>query len=1375
MTDNCLLQHCMNDKNLKGVSCILVDEAHERSLNTDLLLALLKRLLPYRPDLRLIIMSATADATQLSKYFFGCKMFSVMGRKFYVDVKYVPRFAGASQSVTTSADTVAPYVSGTLEMVTDIHEKEQEGTILAFLASPMEVEWACEWFQASNAVPLALHGKLSREEQSRIFQDYPGKRKIIFSTNVAETSLTIPGVKFVVDSGMMKESRFEPGSGMNVLKVCWVSKSSAIQRAGRAGRTDKGCCYRLYSEEDFYLMSAQQEPEIRRVHLGVAVLKIVALGVKNVKEFDFIDSPSPDAIDMAVRNLIQLGAVTLKDGDLELTEDGRCLVKLGIEPRLGKMILSCFSARLGKEGLVLAALMANSSNIFCRVGNQSDKLKSDCLKVPFCHADGDLFTLLSVFKAWESVPVDRRNMWCWDNSINAKSMRRCHDTISELENCLKTELRVVVPSYWSWTPDAATVHHKNLKKAVLASLAENVAMFSGCDRLGYKVALTGQYVQLHPSCSLLMFNHKPDWVVFGEILSATCQYLVCVTAFNREFLSTLIPAPLFDPCEIEKQKLQLTMVSGVGKTILKKFCGKSNSSLLCHLSKIRGVCGDDRIRIEVDVDNNAVQLFSSACDVEKVLKHVEGALDCERRWLFSECMERCLYHGSPGVLPPVALFGAGAEIKHLELDKRCLTVDIFHPNVRAVDDKELMMFIESQASGICSVHKSGSHVLEIEDPEKWGSITFLNPDAAIKAADLNNVEFEGYKLRVNLSRATYGINRAFSFPVVRAKLFWPRRLSKGFGILKCDIHDVEFLVQDLSNLLIGKRYIRCEAGKRTPDSIVISGIDRLASETEILHALRSATSRRILDFFLVREDAVDNPPCHTCEEALFRELSAFMPKGSQNNFCRVRVLLPDPKHAFMKALVTFDGRLHLEAAKALEQIEGTILPGFQPWQKIECEQLFHTSVSCPSSIYSVIKRELDSMLARFNRQKGVNCTITENANRSIWVKITATATKTVAELRRPLEDLMKGRAISHASLTPDVLQLLFNRDGIVLMRSFEREMGVYILFDRRRLNVRIFAPSEKALSAEERFVESLLNLHERQHEIHLRGAGLPNDLMKEVVRRFGHDLHTLKDSVPDAELTLNTRRHIISICGSKEAKQKVEEIINEIAQASGQCRLEPNHAGETCPICFCEVEDKYQLESCNHVFCRSCLVDQCESSIRNKDGFPIRCLHEGCNVPIWLVDLKLLLTIDKLDELFESSMVAFVTSSCGAYRFCPSPDCPSVYKVADPDTAMDPRPFLCGACYAETCTSCHLEHHPNLSCDKYKEYKEDPDASLKEWSKGKEFVKKCPGCGYTIEKAEGCNHVECKCGRHLCWVCLEHFFSSEVCYSHLRSIHQGIS
>ncbi|KMT08595.1 hypothetical protein BVRB_6g138750 [Beta vulgaris subsp. vulgaris] len=1356
MTDHCLLQHFINNRMLNGVSCIIVDEAHERTLNTDLLLAMLKKLLPLRPDLRLIIMSATADAKQLSEYFFGCGMFSVAGRNFPVDVKYVPCFPdGTSQSVAVSAGNMAPYVSDVVRLVTEIHRTEKEGTILAFLTSAMEVEWASEMLAVPDVVPLALHGKLSYEEQSKVFQDYQGKRKVIFATNVAETSLTIPGVKFVVDSGMAKESMFEPHSGMNVLRVCWISKSSANQRAGRAGRTEPGCCYRLYSEDEFNRMAAQQEPEIRRVHLGVAALKIMALGVEDVCDFDYIDAPSSEAIDIALRNLVQLGAVTLESGNFKLTDLGQSLVKLGIEPRLGKLILGCFRLGLKKE----------------------DKLKSDRLKVLFCHQNGDLFTLLSVYKAWEEIPLGKgRNQWCWYNSINAKSMQRCHDAVCEWENSLKNELCLIVPTYWYWTPEKVTEHDGNLKKAILASLAENVAVYSGSDQLGYKVALSGQYVQLHPACSLLMFNKKPDWVVFGELVSTSCQYLTCVTTFDKEFLSALTPPPLYDVSELGSQKLQVMTLSGFGKTLLKKFCGKYNYGLTGLVSRLRTICGDKRISVEVDCDKDEIRLFTSSDDIEKVSNHVKDALDFEKRSLQNECMEKCLYHGGPGMFPPVALFGSGAEIKHLELEKRCLTVDVYHPNINSVDDKELVLLIENCASGICAVHKSAIHGSETEEREKWGSITFVTPDAAKRAAELNNIELNGSLLRMNLSRTTFGVDRAFSFPAVRAKLSWPRRISKGFAIVKCEVLDVELMVSQISNLQIGERYVRCEASAKYLNSVVISGIDKEASEPEILRALRSATDRKILDFFLVRGDAVEDPACRACEEALFKEISAFMPKGSpQSNFCRVLVFQPEPKNAFMRALVTFDGRLHLEAAKALEQIEGKALPGFLSWQKVQCQRLFHTSVCCSSSVYFVIKRDLDSLVARFNRLRGTECTLDKNANGSYRVKISATATKVVAELRRPLEQLMKGKVVNHASLTPAVLQMLFSKDGIALMKSLEQERGIYVYFDRQNLNVRMIGPSAKVSVAEEQFIQRILNLHKNRHlEIHLRGAELPHDLMKEVVKRFGPDLYGLKEKVSDAIFTLDTRRHVISICGPKEARQKVEEIVNEVAQASGGTSEASATNGKACPICLCDVEDAHQLESCMHVFCKSCLVEQCESAIKNVDSFPICCAHEGCGIPLWLVDLKYLLSSEKLDELFIASVRAFVAYSGGKYRFCPSPDCPSVYEVADPSKSGEP--FICGACYAETCTKCHLEYHPYLSCDKYKEYKEDPDSSLREWWRGKEeYVKRCTTCGHTIEKAEGCNHVECKCGKHLCWVCLESFDDSDECYSHLRNIHHGIT
>ncbi|OUZ99589.1 Helicase [Macleaya cordata] len=1365
MTDHCLLQHYMNDEKLARVSCIIIDEAHERSLNTDLLLALIKGLLLKRLDLKLIIMSATADADKLSVYFFGCETIHVVGRSFPVDIKYVPSASSEASSILRpSSVNCAPYVSDVVRIATNIHKTEREGAILAFLTSAVEVEWACENFEAPHAVPLALHGKLSSEEQNRVFRNYPGERKIIFATNLAETSLTIPGVKYVVDSGMVKECRFEPSNGMNVLKVCRISQSSANQRAGRAGRTEPGKCYRLYSEFDFQSMPAHQEPEIRRVHLGVAVLRILALGVKDVQEFDFVDAPSPKAIDRAIKNLIQLGAISKKNGVFEFTDTGRYLVKLGIEPQLGKLILDSFDYRLKREGLVLAAVMANASSIFCRVGNEEDKSKSDCLKVQFCHRNGDLFTLLSVYKEWEAVPHDKRNGWCWRNSINAKSMRRCKEVVLELEHCLKNELSVIVPSYWSWKPRDPTEHDNNLKKVILSSLAENVAMYSGYDRLGYQVALTGQHVQLHPSCSLLIYGQKPSWVVFGELLSMSNQYLVCVTAFDYECLSTLSPPPPFDISQMESRKLQVTVMTGFGNVLLRRFCGKASNSLLRLVSRLRTNCRDERISIDVSVDKGEVQIFASSEDMKKVYTAVNDALEYEKKWLSSECIEKCLCRGGPGVPPSMALFGAGAEIKHLELGKKYLTVEVLHSNACALDDKELLMMFEECACGISGFHKFAGIGQLGEDSEKWGRITFNTPEV----------------LNVFPSHTTIGADhRTLPYSgIIKAKVFWPRRHSKGFAIVTCERGGAESVINDCFNLLIGRNYVRCELGKKSEDSVIIYRLDREVSEPEIFDVLKTATTRSILDVHVVRGgDPVTNLTCAACEEALLREIAPFMPSRIPlTDCCRVQVFPPEPKDYSMRATITFYGDLHLEAAKALDNIRGKVLPGCLSWQKIQCQQRFDSSLSCPAPVYYVIKKQLDSLLESFTRRNGVFYNLERYENGSCRVKISANATKTVVELRKPLEQLMKGKTINHASLTASTLQLLSSFDGVGLMRSIQRETGTYILHDKQRMTVRVFGPHDKVAVAEHRLVESLVTLHEnKQLEIRLRGGHLPHNLLKEVVEKFGPDLHGLKEKVPGAEFALNTRRHVLSVQGNDELKKTVEEMIYDIARSINDNIPSERPEGEesTCPVCLCEVEDSYQLEACGHKFCRSCLVEQGESAIRSQDSFPICCAHTECTVQIVLTDLRSLFSVEKLDELFKASLGAFVASSGGIYRFCPSPDCPAVYRVADPGEE-NAEPFLCGACYVETCRKCHLEYHPHVTCEAYKAYKEDPDWSLKEWRKGKENVKSCPNCACTIEKVDGCNHISCSCGNHICWECLESFKCSEDCYGHLRSVHNSL-
>nr|GLL38660.1 ATP-dependent RNA helicase DEAH12, chloroplastic-like [Ipomoea trifida] len=1374
MTDHCLLQHYMRDKSLCKISCIIIDEAHERSLNTDLLLALLRNLLHQRHDLRLIIMSATADADQLTNYFFGCRTFYVSGRTFPVDIKYVP--SECEGSFVSGSDTVPSYVSDVVRTVTDIHKTEGEGTILAFLTSQMEVEWAIETFQIPSAIALPLHGKLSYEDQRRVFQNFPGKRKVIFTTNVAETSLTIPGVKYVVDSGRVKESRFEPGTGMNVLKVCPVSKSSANQRAGRAGRTEPGRCYRIYSENDFENMPCHPEPEIRKVHLGIAVLRILALGIKDVQSFDFVDAPSPKAIEMAIRNLIHLGAIACVDDGYELTADGHYLVKLGIEPRLGKIILSCFHRRLGKEGLVLAAVMANSNSIFCRVGTEVDKLKSDCLKVQFSHPDGDLFTLLSVYKEWDAVSQEKRNAWCWNNSINAKTMRRCQETVEELETCLQNELSIVVPTYWHWDPHMHTEHDESLKHIILSSLSENVAMFSGSDQLGYEVALAGKHVKLHPSCSLLNFCQRPTWVVFGDILASAKEYLVCVTAFDFRDLATLFPPPLFDFLKMDAQKLQKKSLTGFGSMLLKRLCGKSNCHINRFVSRMRSLCMDERIGIEVNVDRNEIAMYASSRDMERVFENLNEAVDYEYKLLKNECLEKCLYNGGSASSVPTALFGAGAEIKHLELEKRCLTFDVFLSKGNSFDDKELLMFLERNAGDICVVHRFSGVGQDSEEMERWGRVTFVTPNAAEHASALNSVPLSGGVVKVVPSKTMHdGDQNMISSHLLKAKVHWPRRFSKGVAIVKCHPKDITFMVDVFSSVVIGGSIVRCERSIRCSDNIVIKGLDRELSEAEIFEVLTALTDRKILDLFLLRGNAVEGPPLVACEEALRREISSFMPKRNPyGNSTRVQVFPPEPKDTFMKAAIAFDGSLYLEAARALEEMNGKVLPGCLPWQKIQCQHLFSSSVSCPAAVYHVIKTQLDTLLASFRHRKGVECNLVRNENGSYRVTICAGATKIVTEVRKPLEQLMKGKIIDHDGITPTVLQHLFSREGISLMRSIQQETGTYILFDRHTHTLRIFGCSNKIDMAEKKFVDLLLSLHKnKQLEVHLRGEALPPNLMKSVVQRFGADLNGIKQMFPEGNFSLNVRHHCISISGPREVKQKVEDVIYEMAQTSSPQNQRSDDEAD-CPICLCEVEESFKLENCFHVFCRSCLVEQCESAIRSREGFPMCCMHKGCKAPILVADLKSLLSIEKLEELFRASLGAFVAASGGSYRFCPSPDCPSVYRAADP-SATTGEPFICGACYAETCTSCHLEHHPFISCARYREIKDDPDYnSLKAWKKGKENVKNCPVCSFTIEKVDGCNHIECKCGKHVCWVCLEFFATSDDCYNHLRSVHSTI-
>ncbi|PHT35577.1 hypothetical protein CQW23_23277 [Capsicum baccatum] len=275
-------------------------------------------------------------------------------------------------------------------------------------------------------------------------------------------------------------------------------------------------------------------------------------------------------------------------------------------------------------------------------------------------------------------------------------------------------------------------------------------------------------------------------------------------------------------------------------------------------------------------------------------------------------------------------------------------------------------------------------------------------------------------------------------------------------------------------------------------------------------------------------------------------------------------------------------------------------------------------------------------------EQDVNCKLERNDNGSYIVRISANSTIVVAELRRPLELLMRGKD---------------------------------------------FGSSDNVDRAEQRFIDFLLALHEsKQLEVHLCGGLLPPDLMKKFSTIFGPDLSVLKENVPGVEFSLNTKRHCIYISDTEDLKQNIEDIIYEIAQSHFPTQTTGNEAHYA--VCLCELEDPYRLEACTHAFYCSFLLEQCESVIKSWEGFPMCYLHSGCGEPFLLADLKSLLSIDKLEEIFKASLGAFVTPNVGTYCFCPSPDCHLVYQITASDMEFG-APFVCDACYGSMSDKIH--------------------------------------------------------------------------------------
>ena len=528
LTDGMLLAETHSDPRLLEYDTLIIDEAHERSLNIDFLLGIAKTLLPRRPDLRLIITSATLDIEKFSRAFEGAPVLEVSGRLYPVEVEYRP--PGPDEESGGEAD----YVQMAADAVDDLRKRKPAGDILVFMPTEQDIIETCEILEGRRypgVAVLPLYARLPGSQQGLVYS--VAGPKIVVATNVAETSLTIPGIRYVVDTGLARVSQYLPGARINSLPIRPISQSSADQRKGRCGRVDKGLCVRLYAEDDYAARPPFTPPEILRSNLAEVILRMVDLNLGSPLKFPFVDRPLAKNVEDGYETLVELGAIERGGEDARLTDKGRLMARMPLDPRISRMLLE---AR--KEGCLRdVAVIASALSVRDPRERPPEKAaQADATHAPFRDPDSDFLTLVNIWNRYHGdlerqTSHSRKRAFCRDHFLSFVRMREWTFVHAEILDILKES---GIPPGRGQRAASSKPLYAAIHKSILSGYLSNIAARK--DRNMYTAA-KGREVMAFPGSTL--FNKNASWIVAAEMVRTSRLFARTAARIEAGWLEAL--------------------------------------------------------------------------------------------------------------------------------------------------------------------------------------------------------------------------------------------------------------------------------------------------------------------------------------------------------------------------------------------------------------------------------------------------------------------------------------------------------------------------------------------------------------------------------------------------------------------------------------------------------------------------------------------------------------------------------------------------------------------------------------------------------------------------------------------------------------------